>query len=247
MNQAYDFIIWIYLNTGNFDTIIFALPIIIMVCLIYWIARFIWYRHKFGDEFKSIRKRSRLNEAIRLLTVCWLCALLCITLVPTEFWMHFWKCIISGVNPFDNFLPERFADINLMPKVLKYILDGHLEWLFWSAKTIFSHLILNILLFIPLGMALPFVYGKASLPKTALFGLSLSLFIETVQFFLARECDIDDLICNVLGAVFGYLLYQLLKKLFPNFTEKCKLSANTAVYKEILHDSDESTTASDLL
>ncbi len=239
MNSAYDFIIWIYLNAGNFDTVIFVLPIIIMVCFIYWIARFIWHKQKFGVEFSSIRKKSRLNEGIRLLTVCWLCALLCITLAPTEFWMHFWKCIVSGVNPFDDFLTGRFADINLIPKVLKYILDGHLDWLFWSAKTIFTHLLLNILLFIPLGIALPFVYSKASLPKTALIALLLSFFIETVQFFLARECDIDDLICNVLGAVFGYLLYLLLKKLFPNFIKKCKLSASSLVSKGDSHNSDE--------
>lgn len=74
---------------------------------------------------------------------------------------------------------------------------------------------------------MPFIYSKASMCKAALAGLSLSLFIEFVQFFIGRECEIDDLICNVMGAVSGYLLYLLIKKLFPSFTDKAKLSVRS--------------------
>ena len=71
---------------------------------------------------------------------------------------------------------------------------------------------------------MPFIYSKASMCKAALAGLSLSLFIEFVQFFLGRQCEIDDLICNTIGAVLGYVLYLLIKKVFPGFIEKGKLS-----------------------
>ena len=111
-----------------------------------------------------------------------------------------------------------------MPKVLEYIVTGHLDWLFWSARTIFPHLLLNILLFTPLGMVMPFIYSKASFGKIVLMGVTLSLFIEFVQFFLGMQCEIDDLICNTIGAVLGYVLYLLIKKVFPGFIEKGKLS-----------------------
>lgn len=224
MNSAYDFIIWIYTHTGNFDTIIFALPVILMIALIYCLIRFVLHKHKFGNEFKGIRKKVRLNETIKLFTVCWLCALFCITLVPTEFWMQLWKNIASGQNLFYGFSVRGFGEIDLTPKVLDYIVTGHLDWLLWSLRTIFPHLFLNILLFTPLGIAMPFIYSKASLVKIVLMGLSLSLFIEFIQFFLGRQCEIDDLICNTIGAVLGYLLYLLIKKMFPKFTEKGKLS-----------------------
>lgn len=224
MNVLYDLIIWIYTHTGNFDTVIFALPAIILMTLIYWSARLIWHRRIFGGEYRTIRKKARLNENIRLLTFCWFCALLCMVLTPTEFWMRFWINILNGEPPVRGVLPEHFGEVDLMPKVLKYVIEGHLDWLWWSAGTVFTHLFLNILLFVPLGTAMPFVYRKATFANTVLTGFSLSLIVECVQFFLGRECEMDDLICNTLGAAAGYILYLLIRKIFPGFTEKCRLS-----------------------
>ena len=224
MNSFDDFIIWIYTHTGNFDTVIFALPMIILTTLIYWLSRLIWHKQKFGDEFKAIRRKARLNETIRLLTVCWFFSLLCLVLTPTEFWMYFWRNIVNGLNPFEGFISGQFGEIVLMPKILHFILEGHLDWLWWSAGSVFPHLLLNILLFVPLGVALPFICSHTTFIKTVLIGFSMSLLIEFVQFFLGRECEIDDLICNTIGAAIGYLLYLSIRKLFPKFTEKAMLS-----------------------
>ena len=49
-----------------------------------------------------------------------------------------------------------------------------------------------------------------------------SVFIETVQVFLARMVDIDDVILNTLGGVIGYVLFLLLRKIAPGFVEKVK-------------------------
>ena len=228
MNGFDDFIIWIYTHTGNFDTVIFALPVIILSTLIYWLIRLIWHKKKFGDEFGSIRKKARVNEVIRLLTVCWFSALLCLVLAPTGFWMNFWRCIINGLDPFDSFITRQFGEIVLMPEILRFISEGHPDWLLWSAGSVFPHLLLNILLFVPLGTALPFIYRRMTFIKTVLIGFSLSLLIEFVQFFLGRECETDDLICNTLGTAVGYLIYLLIKKIFPGFTKKAMLSVYQA-------------------
>ena len=224
MNRLDDNIIWIYVNTGDFDTVIFALPIIILMTMIYWSARLIWHKRKFGSEYRTIRRKARLNEIIRLLTVCWFCALLCIVIVPTGAWMDFWRRLAVSMNPFESFIPVHLGEIVPIPVILQYILDGHPNWLLEEAMAFLPHLLLNILLFVPLGAALPFIYKKTTFIKTVLIGFSLSLLIEFSQFFIGRACEIDDLICNTLGAAVGYLIYLLIGKLFPGFTEKGKLS-----------------------
>ena len=232
--SAYELINWIYINCGNFDTVIFALPVILLATLLYWVFRLIWHKRKFRTEFGAVRRTARLNEIIRLLTVCWVIALICITLTPTESLMHFWKYLITpGENPFAAFYPQLIGlpprssgHIDLMPTILHYILNGHLDWLWWSAGSIFPHLILNVGLYVPLGLALPFIYKKSSLLKVFLTGLSVSFLIELGQFFIGRESEMDDLICNTLGAVMGYLLYLLIRKLFPKFADNGKKTAS---------------------
>lgn len=218
--SAYEVINWIYINCGDFDTVIFALPVILLVTLLYCVCRLIWHKHKFSKEFRTVRKKARLNEIIKLLTVCWATALICITLTRTEAWKYFWIYLItSDENPFTVFIPYRFGEINLMPTILYYILNGHWDWL-WSSKSIFPHLLLNVGLYVPLGLAMPFIYKKASLLKVFLTSLSASLVVELTQILIGREFEMDDLLCNTLGAVMGYLLYLLIKKLFPKFVEK---------------------------
>ena len=66
---------------------------------------------------------------------------------------------------------------------------------------------LNVALFLPLGIGLPFLWEKYdSFYKTALFGLLLSLGIEIAQLFTFRATDVNDLLTNLTGTVLGYLL-----------------------------------------
>ena len=75
--------------------------------------------------------------------------------------------------------------------------------------------VLNIIMFLPLGFLLPLIWGKyRSLKRTAAAGACLSLVIEVCQLFNLRATDIDDLMMNTLGAVFGYLLWCLFHMLF---------------------------------
>ena len=221
---------WIYLNCGNFDTLIYLLPVLMLFGAIYWGVRAVWHRRRFGNIFANVRKKSRLNEVIRLLFVCYGVFLICGLLTPTEFWRHLWKCMVHNLNPFEDF-GGTVGVPNLMPAPLYYILNGHLDWLISSGFII--HLVLNIALFFPFGFALPFIYKKATLAKTTLIGLSLSLVVEIAQIFISgRDSDIDDLLCNVVGVVVGYMMYALIKKVFPKFSYKCKLSVDD-VFQEL--------------
>lgn len=74
-------------------------------------------------------------------------------------------------------------------------------------------LILNVLLFVPLGALVRLLAGRGFLVAMAV-GLSLSLFIELTQYTgvwglytcAYRVLDVDDLITNTAGAVIGSLL-----------------------------------------
>ena len=74
--------------------------------------------------------------------------------------------------------------------------------------------ILNLILFVPLGVFLPFLYKKYHHIKTvALTGFLFSLSVEIVQMFGWGSSDINDLIINTAGAVWdiGFIIcYQKL-------------------------------------
>lgn len=75
---------------------------------------------------------------------------------------------------------------------------------------------LNILLFVPLGLFLPFLYEKYDrIGRIALVGFLISLSIEIAQMFGFGATDINDLITNTLGACLGFGLYRLLYKAIP--------------------------------
>ena len=86
-------------------------------------------------------------------------------------------------------------------------------WEAWNNFTlqIWLNPLLNIAMFLPLGVLLPL----AAKPFqqwywTLAAGAGASLVIEVLQYILGRgQADVDDLICNILGAMLGYCLCML--------------------------------------
>lgn len=75
---------------------------------------------------------------------------------------------------------------------------------------------LNVILFIPLGFFLPFLYKKYNrLANIVLAGFLISLSIELVQMFDIGTTDINDLIANTLGTCLGFSIYKTFKKAVP--------------------------------
>ncbi|MBR1855252.1 MAG: VanZ family protein [Lachnospiraceae bacterium] len=73
-------------------------------------------------------------------------------------------------------------------------------------------IILNLLLFVPLGFLLPIVFPGfvKSGKKVFLAGLMFSVGIELTQLFSGRMFELDDIIANSLGALLGYLIFLLI-------------------------------------
>ena len=92
---------------------------------------------------------------------------------------------------------------------------------FIEAKTqpeIYRSMLMNVFLFFPLGLTLPFAlpekWNRKAL-RTIIFAFVLSFTIEFLQFhYYLGRAETDDVICNTLGAAIGTLSYTLERKFF---------------------------------
>lgn len=67
--------------------------------------------------------------------------------------------------------------------------------------------VLNVLLFVPLGIFLPVLWrGFRRWQQTALYSFGLSLAIEAAQLFTYRTTDVNDLLANTAGGLLGLWL-----------------------------------------
>lgn len=82
-----------------------------------------------------------------------------------------------------------------------------------SGKEIFNfylNLFGNIGLFFPLPIIMMLFYGSRSLKKVFFFSLSISLFVETMQYIFKRGvADVDDVFLNMIGVVLGISYVKL--------------------------------------
>lgn len=185
------------------NELINALPLMAAAGLIYWFVRFAVQKKRFGADFKEIRRKALLNEIIGLLLVIWAALIVSTTLIPS--WGSFLHLNLHlSPTPSWRLIPEIFY--------------GHID---------ITHGALNALMFVPIGLALPFIALKCSkFGWTAFTGFCLTFEIEFLQGFSSqRDGNIDDVFFNTLGTVAGYLLYLLLKLLLPKFTKKCMVKA----------------------
>lgn len=90
----------------------------------------------------------------------------------------------------------------------------------------YRSMLMNVFLFVPLGLSLPFVFGGGTGKRillTVLVGLFLSVTIEAIQYFgKLGMAETDDVICNTAGTAIGscaYLLSLLWKKILNKKTK----------------------------
>lgn len=80
-----------------------------------------------------------------------------------------------------------------------------------GVETVMLNIAGNIAAFIPFGIFLP-IFSKRCryFWYTAFYSLELSLFVELLQLITkVGSFDVDDLLLNTIGGMFGYLIYQL--------------------------------------
>ncbi len=65
----------------------------------------------------------------------------------------------------------------------------------------------NIMLFIPYGFIASYLLKNKKFSTITILTIIVSLTIETVQYYIGRVFDIDDVILNLTGGIIGFLIY----------------------------------------
>lgn len=93
-------------------------------------------------------------------------------------------------------------------------------WRYTGFDTIMVNLTGNVIMFLPWGFGLPLLWKRFQSPwAVAAASLLLTFLIESIQLFIGRSVDVDDLILNFLGGCCGGLLCLLSQQLFPKLRE----------------------------
>lgn len=84
---------------------------------------------------------------------------------------------------------------------------------FWTDKAVVNHIpgvsvwdiVLNVVLFLPLGILVKLLYSSLSFGKMLLIAVGFSLCIETSQYVFEKGiAQIDDVMHNAIGAMIGW-------------------------------------------
>lgn len=115
------------------------------------------------------------------------------------------------------------ADLRFM-WAYREMLTGHPEW-----KEDVGYNLKNILFFVPFGwwfpeisrIYLPVVFKVRRWLAVLFSGMLFSIFIEIIQFvFCLGLCELDDVLCNGLGALIGFWLSIILRRVLVSTQDK---------------------------
>lgn len=177
--------------------ILLMLPAVFAVGAIYAIVRVIIIKKRHAPFLLS-------HEIFKGLLICYLTALICITLTPDPFWDDLWngkgfaECaalMFSGDYKANMMAFHFFANDGIANDAQVYML------------------VANIALFVPFGVLLPLVFRKIKWWQADLCGLGLSAVIELIQPVFGRTGDTEDILTNTTGAIIGCAIAELFLKI----------------------------------
>ncbi|UTI40313.1 VanZ family protein [Niallia sp. RD1] len=113
-------------------------------------------------------------------------------------------------------MTEGVRSINLIPfsTIYSYLAFSNDQVSNWQQVSLVN-LLGNVLVFVPFGIFLPLLWSIFRKFTSLLWmSICIPLFIEITQLFIGRSTDIDDVILNMLGIIFGFFLYKIHHNLF---------------------------------
>ena len=187
------------------------LPCAMAAALIFW-ALTPWRSRRLAAQ--GLRS-GPWREGALLFLLLFCAGLAGLTLFPANFWsIWHWRAAFQGTEPLFPSVDHRLQlqTIQLIPfREISGALFG--PWRFFM-------LLGNVVMFVPLGFFPALLWRRARWYRSVLTGLCTSTGVETIQFLIGRGSDVDDIILNTLGALAGYGLFLLLRRLAPRFTKK---------------------------
>ncbi len=128
-------------------------------------------------------------------------------------WVVMFKCnLIDSIYRAYAFMSEQ----TLKERFLRFIVPfkDYTEAFFQNQiKTLVKDDILNVVIFIPMGLYLSYFFKESKLVKALLITLAISIFFEVFQLLsLLGSFATKDLITNLVGCAIGCLLFLLIYK-----------------------------------
>lgn len=107
---------------------------------------------------------------------------------------------------------NEYSGINIIPfnEILRYD---------FGTREFARQVLGNIILFIPFGYFISYYVKIKDLKPIVFMTFLVSIIIETVQYFIGRSFDIDDILLNIIGGCVGFLAYiglSAIKRHLPN-------------------------------
>ena len=144
--------------------------------------------------------------------VATLFALYCVVLLYVLFLHNTYRYEFGAIRVNSYFSEEHMSMINIVP--FKTIFGYFQRLMNHTINTdiVVRNLFVNLVLFLPMGMAVPVLFEKKinKFWKFLLFIVITTFAIEIIQFLTMRgTADIDDIILNSLGGCIGYGIIQI--------------------------------------
>jgi glycopeptide antibiotics resistance protein len=148
---------------------------------------------KLQKKWRSNRKDINItNKLTNLLFIIYLIAL---------YWILLFKL---GVR--FSYMGSR--KVNLIPFREPLMLNGKID---------IGEAILNVVIFVPLGIYAGVLFKRWAFGNKLFFFFLISLMFEGLQFILrVGAFDITDIITNTLGGIFGFMIFEAIEKVFNN-------------------------------
>lgn len=86
-----------------------------------------------------------------------------------------------------------------------------------TSRLFLKNVVGNMIMFLPFGFFISYYINPDDISLTLVLTLIASSAIEIVQLLIGRVFDIDDIILNILGGAFGYMIYNIMRRI----GEKC--------------------------
>ncbi|MBU3206493.1 VanZ family protein [Clostridium algidicarnis] len=189
--------------------VVFVIPLYLIV-----LGITIFKKKKKGEKIDFFREIVKFGFGLYII------ALIGVTLFPIR--IGYGRQAITMINMGINYIPFKSIIYDI-----RQIGIGSFSVRF-QIKLLIMNVLGNFILLIPIGFLTPILWKKVnSLKDIVIVGFLVSLSIELLQLlenFLSigffRVVDVDDLILNVLGAVFGYMAYQVAKLVVTKYKIK---------------------------
>jgi glycopeptide antibiotics resistance protein len=98
-----------------------------------------------------------------------------------------------------------------------------------------SEIILNVVIFVPLGIYAGVLFKRWTFVNKLFFFFLISLMFEGLQFILRIGAfDITDIITNILGGIIGLMIFKAIEKLFNNSVKSQKFITIIAAIGTVL-------------